>query len=267
MLYYSNAKINLGLNITQKREDGFHNIETIFYPIAVRDAIEFIPSSELSLTSSGIEIDCDVEDNLIIKAYRLLQNDFDLPTLRFHIHKTIPFGAGLAGGSANAAATLQELNRFYELGISENKLLEYANVLGSDCAFFIKNNPIYAEGKGDEMTPILLDLSAYYILLIYPQFVVSTKEAYDSVFPKQSEKSIQELIKKPITQWKGELSNDFENSVFGKYPILKDIKDKLYDKGALYASMSGSGSSVFGIFTEQPSLEHFSAYWQWRGKL
>ena len=267
MLYYSNAKINLGLNIIEKRLDGFHNLETVFYPINIQDALEFIPSQETKMSSSGINIDCSTNENLVIKAYRLLQKDFDLPTLSFHIHKTIPFGAGLGGGSANAAYTIAELNKFYKLKLPESKLLEYSNVLGSDCSFFIKNKALFASNKGQEFVNINLDLSQYYILLIHPGFSISTAEAFRNIKPHIPENLIIDIIKKPISSWKDYLINDFEVSLFPKYPILETIKNKLYSDGALYASMSGSGSSIFGIFKEKPSNLNYLEYWNWIGKL
>ena len=267
MLYYSNAKINLGLNVVEKRRDGFHNIETVFYPIAIKDALEFISAGKVGLSSSGIKIECDLEENLIIKAYRLLQADFNLPDLQFHLHKVIPFGAGLGGGSANAAATLLELNRFFELNVSETKLQQYASLIGSDCPVFIKNKTVFAERKGDAFSDINIDLSAYYILLIHPGFGVSTVEAYANIRPQKAIISSKEIIKQPIETWKGNLINDFEESVFQKYPLLNDIKNKLYKEGALYASMSGSGSSLFGIFKERPNEKIFKEYWTWVAKL
>lgn len=267
MLYYSNAKINLGLNIIEKREDGFHNIETVFYPINVKDALEFIPSNSLSLDSSGIEIDCSLDDNLIIKAYRLLQKDFNLPSIKFYIHKLIPFGAGLGGGSANAAYTLLELNNFFKLNLSESKLLEYAKQLGSDCAFFIKNKPIYAEQKGDVFTDVSIDLSGYRILLIHPGFGISTPEAYANITSSKPPKSVKQIVSQSIETWKEELTNDFEKPIFNKYPILAEIKERLYKNGAIYAAMSGSGSSMFGIFKEQPKTDDYKKYWIWEGKL
>jgi len=267
MLYYSNAKINLGLNIIKKRKDGFHNLETVFYPIAVKDAMEFIPSDKVDLSNSGISVDCNLEDNLIIKAYRLLQSDFDLPTLKFHLHKTIPSGAGLGGGSANAVYTLMELNRFYKLDLSKSKLQDYASRLGSDCAFFIDNTSLFATGKGDVFQDVKLDLSGFHILLIHPNFAVSTIEAYSNVVPKQPSKSLLDIVNQPIDTWQTEMINDFEESVFKKYPLLSDIKTKLYREGAVYASMSGSGSSIFGIFRAQPNTDDFSEYWTWTGLL
>jgi len=268
MLYYSNAKINLGLNVIEKRNDGFHNIETVFYPIAVEDAMEFVPSEKLELTSSGIEVDCELEDNLIIKAYRLLKNDFDIiPILRFHIHKTIPFGAGLGGGSANAAYTLKALNQFYKLNLSEDELLKYAKQLGSDCAFFIKNTAVYAEGKGDVFTNAQVDLSNYYILLIHPGFGVSTPEAYANIKPEKPIKNCREVLENSVETWKDDLINDFEWSVFQNYPLIEDLKNKLYKKKAVYAAMSGSGSAVFGVFKEKPLVDEFNEYWTWVGKL
>ena len=267
MLYYSNAKINLGLNIVEKREDGFHNIETVFYPIAVKDALEFIPAKKMELTSSGIEIDCRTEDNLIVKAYRLLQKDFDLPILKFHIHKNIPFGAGLGGGSANAAATLLELNKFYKLNISEEKMLLYAQKLGSDCAFFIKNKTVYAEQKGDIFSDLSLDLSSYYILLVYPQFGVSTQEAYANITPQKPKENLKDVLKQDIELWKDNLFNAFETNILKKHPLLGEIKERLYSNGAVYASMSGSGSCIFGIFKEEPKSNYFDNFWTWKGQL
>jgi len=267
MLYYSNAKINLGLNIVKKRDDGFHNIETVFYPLGIEDALEFVESEKLELTSSGIKVDCELDHNLIIKAYRLLQNDFQLPTLKFHFHKIIPFGAGLGGGSANAASTLIALNQFYKLELNQNQLTAYAQQLGADCAFFIKNCPVYAEQKGDVFEDLNLDLSSYYILLIHPGFGVSTVEAYAGVHPQVPMVSVKDIIQKPIESWKTELVNDFESGIFKAYPILIELKEKMYQEGAIYASMSGSGSSIFGIFKTKPSPDRFKQYWYWLGKL
>ena len=267
MLYYSNAKINLGLNITKKRKDGFHNIETVFYPLALRDAMEFVPSERVGLTSSGIQIDCETEDNLIIKAYRLLKEDFDLPILKFHLHKIIPFGAGLGGGSANAASTLIELNKFYHLKLTEPQLMNYASKLGSDCAFFIKNKAVFAEEKGDVFTDLELNLSAHQIILIHPGFGVATPEAYAGIRPRPTKVSVTEIVQKQISSWKDELKNDFEETVFQKYSILADIKQKLYDNGAIYASMSGSGSSMFGIFEKEVADIDFGGFWTWKAQL
>lgn len=267
MLYYSNAKINLGLNVVEKRQDGFHNIETIFYPINVKDAIEFIPTKTTSLQSTGIKVNCDINDNLIIKAYQLLKTDFDLPTLSFHLHKNIPFGAGLGGGSANAAFTLSHLNQFYKLNLTEKELLKYATKLGSDCAFFIKNQALFACEKGDIFKKCNVDLSRYYILLIHPGFGVSTPDAYENIIPRTPEKNVTEIVNQPITSWRKDLKNDFEDTIFLKYPELKLIKEKLYQNGALYASMSGSGSSLFGIFDEKPDVTNFKSYWNWSAKL
>lgn len=267
MLYYSNAKINLGLNIVGKRDDGFHNIETVFYPLAINDALEFIESEKIGLSSSGILVDCDLDQNLIIKAYRLLKADFKLPILKFHLHKVIPFGAGLGGGSANAASTLIALNQFYKLNINQEQLIIYAQQLGADCAFFIKNHPVYAEQKGDVFEDLNLDLSNYYILLIHPGFGVSTVQAYAGVKPKPSQKSIKDLVSLPLVNWKTLLVNDFEKGIFTAYPMLDNIKEKMYQEGAIYASMSGSGSSIFGIFETKPSEDRFKEYWQWIGKL
>lgn len=267
MLYFSNAKINLGLNITSKRPDGYHNIETVFYPVKLKDAMEFIPAEHLSLTSTGIVVDCEMSQNLMVKAYQLLRQDLNLPSLAFHIHKTTPFGAGLGGGSANAAFTLIELNRFFQLELSEAQLLNYARKLGADCAFFIKNRAVFANGKGDVFKTLDLDLSAYSILLIHPGFGISTPEAYAQAKPQLAQKSIERIIGQDIATWKTELHNDFEHHLFQMHPVLAEIKSQLYQLGAIYASLSGSGSSMYGLFKHVPETSTFDQYWTWTGRL
>ena len=267
MLYFSNAKINLGLNIISKRSDGFHNIESIFYPIYPQDAIEFIPNNKTKLSQSGIIIEEKEDNNLIIKAYKILKDKYELPPLHFHILKNIPFGAGLGAGSANAAYTINALNNFFNLNISETERQTLAMKLGSDCTFFIKNKAVFVSGKGEILQDIKLDLSSFEIIVIHPNFSISTQEAYANILAQTPKKSIKEIIKKPITKWKDSLTNDFEKALFKKYPILPKIKNELYKQGAVYAAMSGSGSAIFGIFEKTPQSLSFGDFWTWKGKL
>ncbi len=261
MICFPNAKINLGLNIVSKRDDGYHNLETIFYPIGLKDALEITESDTTdtyNFYSQGIKIDGNPENNLIIKAYNLLAAENKIPPIDIHFIKNIPFGAGLGGGSSDAAFMLKLLNDTFSLGYSNEELESKAVKLGADCAFFIKNKPAFAEGIGEKLSPIDLDLSKYNIVLIKPNVFVSTKEAFSLVVPKTPKISLREIIKNPVSEWKNYIKNDFEKSVFTKYPEIEDIKNKLYDMGALYASMSGSGSSVFGIFQDFVDISSFA---------
>ena len=255
MITYPNAKINLGLNIVEKRPDGYHNLETIFYPIALQDALEVTQlegEKEYALALSGTPIEGDPEQNLVVKAYKLLKSDFpNLPPVNIHMFKHIPTGAGLGGGSADAAFMLKLLNDKFQLKLSVEKLEEYASRLGADCAFFIQNKPVFASGIGNIFEPVQVSLKGYYIVLVKPDVFVSTKEAYSLVKPKKLAQSLKEIARMPVETWRATMKNDFEESVFKLYPEIAAIKDKLYDMGAIYASMSGSGSSVFGIFREQ----------------
>ena len=252
MVLFPNAKINIGLNITEKRADGFHNIESIFYPILdLYDVLEIVKNDELKFTSTGIEIPGNEKDNLCLKAYHLLKQDFDISPVHIYLLKIIPIGAGLGGGSADAAFTLKGLNNLFELNLSDNDLIEYARKLGSDCAFFIQNKPVYAFNKGDEFEAIDLDLSTYEIKVEYPDIHIGTAEAYAGVSPKHSTKNIKELIITPIEIWKNEVKNDFEESIFSNHPAIKDLKEKMYNYGAVYASMTGSGSAVYGVFEKK----------------
>lgn len=271
MICFPNAKINLGLNITEKRSDGFHNIETVFYPVGWNDALEIMEgnslSQEFSLHLSGIPLAGKVEDNLLYKAYRLIKQEKTLPSIEVYLHKAIPMGAGLGGGSADAAFFINLMNEQFALGLNEEQRLNIARQLGSDCAFFIKNKPVFAYEKGDLFKEIDLDLSQYYVAVIYPNVHSNTKEAYSLVTPESPSKSVQEILKQPITTWKYELKNDFENSIFSKYPIVGEIKQELYRQGALYASMSGSGSAVYGIFSQPNDFNHWKSLPHWYGKL
>lgn len=255
MILFPNAKINIGLNIVSKRPDGFHNLESIFYPLAIKDALEVIQDDNLQFSSSGIAIPGASNDNLCLKAYHLLKQDFKtLPPVRIHLHKNIPIGAGLGGGSADASFFIRMMNQKFDLQMDNYKMEHYASKIGSDCAFFIQNKPAYALEKGDQLSPLDLDLNNYFFVLVMPQVQVSTAEAYGGVRVSQNDMPLTELIKLPIAEWKFHIKNDFEPSVFSKYPVIAQIKDSLYESGALYASMSGSGSSVYGIFNEPTKL-------------
>jgi 4-diphosphocytidyl-2-C-methyl-D-erythritol kinase len=269
MITFPNAKINIGLNIVEKRPDGYHNIETLFYPIPIKDALEIVPSNDKkhSFHSYGIPVG-DPDKNLVMKALRLLEKDFHIPGLEIHLEKAIPFGAGLGGGSADAAFMLKMLNEFSNLNLSDSQLEHYASKIGADCPFFIKNKPAFATGIGDLLEPVELSLKGYFLVLIKPDIHISTPEAYSLVSPRNPEISIKEWIKKPVKEWKNGIVNDFEKSIFAKYPVIAEIKEQLYDKGALYASMSGSGSSVFGIFDWQVDVsKDFKEFYVFQNEL
>lgn len=285
MIAFPNAKINIGLNVVAKRADGYHDIETVFYPVLLQDALEvkpmrpldpaqlrkrleagllvqpddvFLPYHRLfrkkedipccSLEMTGNEFPFKAADNLVVKAYLLLQQDFDLPSIDIKLHKHIPSGAGLGGGSSDCAFMISLLNRRFNLRMRESMMERYAARLGSDCAFFISNTPSIATGRGEILNPISLSLKGYTILLVKPDVSVSTAEAYASLTPKQPEIPLAEAIKRPVAEWKDCVFNDFETTVFAKYPLLAEIKQKLYSMGAVYAAMSGSGSTVYGLF-------------------
>lgn len=264
MLSYPNAKINIGLDIVEKRPDGYHNIETVFYPIGLCDVLNIEPSetcSDYSFSSSGIMVDSEPEDNLIVKAYRKLQSYYALAPIDISFQKNIPFGAGLGGGSADAAFTLKMLNELFKLNISNNELEKIASELGADCAFFINNEPVFASGIGNEFEKIDLSLDGYFLVLVKPDIHIPTPLAYSKVVPTKPALSLAESIKKPISEWKNCIKNDFEMSVFAEFPEIEQIKNQLYDASALYASMSGSGSSVYAIFDKMPELpESFEKY-------
>ena len=249
MLVFPNAKVNLGLNVVEKRNDGFHNIENVFYPIPLQDALDIIPNSksENIFNSTGILIPNDASGNLVEKAHKLLKKDFDIPFVDIHLHKTIPIGAGLGGGSADAGFAIKCLNNLFDLKLSIQNMENYAALLGSDCPFFIKNEAVYATGKGDVFTDLNFSLKGKFLVLIYPNIHVSTAIAYGGIVAKPSNDSIVDLLNKPLDTWKNNLVNDFEKSVFKNFPEIEQWKTFLYNNGAVYACMSGSGSSVFGI--------------------
>ncbi|WP_316823431.1 4-(cytidine 5'-diphospho)-2-C-methyl-D-erythritol kinase [Pedobacter gandavensis] len=258
MLAFANAKINLGLQITGKRRDGYHNIETVFYPVRIYDVVETLDAKVTGCILEGVAVPGAVEDNICLKAYQLLKQDFNLPAQQLCLLKNIPVGAGLGGGSADGAFVIKLLNDKFKLGLSIPQLEDYARQLGADCAFFIRNQPVYAEGKGDEFRDIQIDLSSYFLVLVKPDIHVSTSEAYAGIMLKDTRSSVKDLIHLPLREWKANLKNDFEASVFLKYPEIEAIKTHLYQQGAIYSAMSGSGSSVYAIFeaaVQLPELE------------
>jgi 4-diphosphocytidyl-2-C-methyl-D-erythritol kinase len=255
MIKFPNAKINLGLNIIEKRPDGFHNIESVFYPVAWADALEILPSENFSFSSSGLEIPGSQDSNLVIKAFEILKKEGLLKgrNVAMHLHKVLPMGAGIGGGSADGAFALKMLNDLFELNLSVIQLQEYAAQMGSDCPFFIENSPKFCYGRGTDFSEIELNLKGKYIVLANPQIHVSTAEAYAGVLPHKPEVSIKNILKMPISDWKGLLINDFEASVLQNHPKIANVKNQMYDLGAQYASMTGSGSTVFGIFENEPN--------------
>lgn len=263
MITFPCAKINLGLNIVSKRPDGYHNLETVFYPIPLTDALEikymdekFPSESPCDLKITGNDIDCNEEDNLVIKAYQLLAADFQLPRVHAHLVKRIPTQAGLGGGSSDAAYMIRLLDERFRLNIGIPEMERYAAKLGADCAFFITADPSYAEGIGDVLMPADVPgagLGGYYLAVVKPSVAVSTRDAYAAIVPKTPTKCCRDIVRQPIETWKDELVNDFEAPIFAMHPELAAIKQSLYDAGAVYAAMSGSGSALFGIFREQPT--------------
>jgi len=248
MIVYPNAKINIGLNVLEKRADGYHELSSVFYPVKeLCDILEIIPSDDFSFSSTGISIPGN--SNICTNAFDLLKADFGIGNVKIHLHKQIPIGAGVGGGSADGAFTLKALNKLFDLKLSNFLLEKYALKLGADCPFFINNSPKYVTGIGEKMVSIDLDLSAYELKFIFPELHISTAEAYSGVIPKQAETNLLDLIKQPIGNWKGEVQNDFEISAFEKHPELAKMKEKLYADGAIYASMTGSGSVIFGFFS------------------
>lgn len=254
MVTFPNAKINIGLNIINRRSDGYHNLETVFYPVNIKDGLEVAEAEELSFSTSGIEIPGFANENLCLRAYERLKKDFGIPPVQIHLHKQIPIGAGLGGGSSDAAFFIRLLNDKFNLNLSTGMMEDYARELGADCAFFVKNRPVFAFGKGDEFEDITLSLKDYFIVLVMPPVHVSTGEAYRGVKPSQPITSLKELIKSPIEEWNPAIKNDFEESVFKNHPSIRGVKAVLYESGALYASMSGSGASVYGIFKDPVEL-------------
>lgn len=262
MLTFPCAKINLGLNITSKREDGYHNIETIFYPVPLTDALEVklmhddFPSDEpCDLKITGNAVDCDEKNNLVVKAYTLLAQDFKLPRVHTHLVKRIPMQAGLGGGSADGAFMIRLLDERFRLNMGIAEMERYASRLGSDCAFFITAEPSFATGRGEVLEPVNIaeqNLKGYYIAIVKPAIAVSTREAFKQIICRQPEHCCRDIVRQPVETWKTVLTNDFEEPAFKQHPELADIKQRLYDLGAVYAQMSGSGSAFFGLFRTDP---------------
>ncbi|MFT5824133.1 MAG: 4-diphosphocytidyl-2-C-methyl-D-erythritol kinase [Crocinitomix sp.] len=262
MVIFPGCKINIGLNITGKRPDGYHKIESIFYPIELSDILEIVPNDIFSINITGLFIKGDRENNLVVKAYSLLKAKYNLPPVKIHLHKVVPMGAGLGGGSADGSATLVLLNNLFDLKISTKELEEYAVSLGSDCAFFIRNTPAFVQGKGETINPIEVNLKGKYLYVINPKIHISTGVAFEGIIPVQRSITINDSIRQDQSTWKKELKNDFEETIFPLYPKIAAIKKEIYSNGAFYSSMSGTGSSVYGIFNEKPAAI-YPNYFEW----
>ena len=257
----ANCKINIGLDVLHRRADSYHDLSTVMVPVkGLYDVLIVEQAEESSLSIVGIEVDCDPEQNICMKALRLMQQHYGIGDVSITLNKRIPFGAGLGGGSADGTAVILALNDIFSLGLDEATLISLAAELGSDTAFFVRNTPQLCEGRGEIMTPIELDLAGYWLVLIKPDANVSTREAYAGVVPAIPELSLTERLQKPIAEWQGCVKNDFEKSVFAAHPIIADFKQKMIDAGATYASMSGSGSTVFGLFADKKQTERLAQY-------
>ena len=260
MITFPIAKINLGLNVVEKRPDGYHNLQTVFYPVPIMDALEIVPMNEgfpsdvdCDLKVTNIHIEGDEQRNLVVRAYRLLKQDFpSLPRIHTHLWKGIPTQAGMGGGSSDCAYMIRILNETFDLQLTDEQMQRYAAQLGADCAFFIKSIPCYAEGIGEKLVPISLDLSGWHIGVVRPDIPIPTKEAFSRIHPHYPELNCREVVMQPVETWHNTLVNDFEESVFALYPEIGAIKEQLYKMGATYAAMSGSGSALFGLFKEKP---------------
>jgi 4-diphosphocytidyl-2-C-methyl-D-erythritol kinase len=272
MILFPKAKINLGLSITGKRPDGYHNIETIFYPVNICDALEFVEAENTVktdlLTVTGIETGSISDDNLVMKALKLLRSEHSFSPLKVHLHKAIPAGAGLGGGSSDASFMLKSVNRHFGLDITSDELRSMALSLGSDCPFFLDCEPSFASGRGEILKPLNLDLGGYFIVLLNPGIGINTREAYQNCNPAPSRHNLSDIEKVEINEWKNLLFNDFEEYAFSKHPLIGQLKEGLYQTGALFSSMSGSGSSVFGIFSQKPTLPGgLKDYLIWEGPI
>lgn len=254
MILFPPAKINLGLKVLKKRSDGFHEIETCMLAIPITDVLEILPSVEFIFKQTGIEVHGDQESNLCVKAFRMLQTRHGIPNARIHLRKQLPMGAGLGGGSADASYVLRGLNAVFNVGLSDDQLREMAAELGSDCPFFISDSAQIGRGRGEVLTDFSLTLNGYYLKIINPGIHVSTKEAFAGIIFSEDANSVDAILKRPIEDWKGLLKNDFETSIFAQFPLIGELKEQLYAEGAVYASMSGSGSTVYGIFEEKPAI-------------
>lgn len=266
MINFPIAKINLGLNVVARRADGYHNLETVFYPVPIKDALEIYPMHDnfpseyaCDLKVTNISIEGDEQRNLIVKAYNLIAERYSLPRIHAHLYKAIPTQAGMGGGSSDCAAMIRLLNETFRLGMSDDEMIYHAAKLGADCPFFIIGKPTYAEGIGERLTPIDLDLSGWHIGVVRPDIPVSTREAFSLISPKATETKCRDIVSQPVETWRDLLTNDFEKSVFAIHPEIGLLKERLYRLGAVYAAMSGSGSSVFGLFRNEPDLSEFNS--------
>ena len=259
MITFPNCKINLGLWVMQRRPDGYHNIQTVLLPVPWCDILEIVPSrdSETTLTVSGAKVDSLIENNLCYRAWRLLADNYSIPAVNIHLHKVIPTGAGLGGGSSDASFTLKMLNSMFGLSLGNEILRMLAVQLGMDCPFFIENVPALSTGRGEFLKPVSLILDSYFLVIVKPPVHVSTAAAFIGIKPIYRENSIDDITDLPVHSWKKELHNDFENTVFELYPDILEIKNLMYRQGAVYASLSGSGSAVFGIFAAKPENQDF----------
>lgn len=262
MITFPIAKVNLGLNVVERRPDGYHNLQTVFYPVGIKDALEIFPMADgfpsavdCDIKVTNMNVEGDEQRNLVVKAYQLLKNDFPtLPRLHAHLYKGIPTQAGMGGGSSDASAMLLLLNKEFHLGLTDQQLIDYAAQLGADCAIFVLNRPAYAEGIGEQLSPINLDLGGWYMGIVRPDIPIPTKEAFAHITPRMPKKCCRDIVMLPVETWKEELINDFEASVFTAHPELATIKEQLYQLGATYAAMSGSGSALFGLFSQPRDL-------------
>lgn len=277
MITYPIAKINLGLNVVAKRPDGYHDLETVFYPVPIKDALEVVPMTDgfpsavdCDLKVTNIAIDGDEQKNLVVRAYQLLKGDFPtLPRLHAHLWKGIPTQAGMGGGSSDCAYMIRVLNDMLALRLSKEQMAGYAARLGADCAFFIYSTPCYAEGIGERLQPIALDLQGWHIGVVRPDIPVSTREAFSLIRPHKPKENCRDVVAQPVETWRGRLTNDFEQSVFALHPEIGGVKERLYEIGATYAAMTGSGSALFGLFKEQPASlgDCFPDMFTWQGTL
>ncbi|WP_046245801.1 4-(cytidine 5'-diphospho)-2-C-methyl-D-erythritol kinase [Hymenobacter terrenus] len=273
MLTFPNAKLNLGLYVTERRADGFHSLQSVFLPLPWTDVLELLPApvgQPTSITLTGRPIPGDPATNLCVRAYELLQADFpQLPPVQLYLHKIVPIGAGLGGGSADAAFALKAANEVFSLNLSAETLESYARRLGSDCAFFIQNKPVLAVEKGDVFEDIDLSLTGTGCVVVYPNLHISTAEAYARIVPKQPAHGLREALAQPMETWRATVSNDFETALTPNYPVLADLKQQLYAAGAAYASLSGSGSAVYGLWpgTQLPTIQWPAGFTAWQGVL
>lgn len=275
MIVFPIAKINLGLNVISRRDDGYHNLQTVFYPVPIKDALEIHPMDEAfpspvdcDLKVTNIQIEGDEQRNLVVRAYRMLSEHYSLPRIHVHLHKGIPTQAGMGGGSSDCAYMIRLLNDAFSLGMTTDMMIDFASRLGADCPFFILSRPAYAEGIGERLCPVSLDLSGWHIAVVRPNIPVSTAEAFSLVTPKMPSECCRDIVNQPVETWRDRLTNDFEKSVFSLYPEIGRIKERLYEKGATYAAMSGSGSSVFGLFRSPIDIaEEFAGMFTYMTKL